>query len=150
MGTTNIQPPGPGHPLHELRLIEQRLESLTVEELAHLGRPNGPPARFLRVDGDMFVYQVMAKRVPAIHGDAAREMLQRGAKAGESKVEFQARLANEFSTMRTVQTCLKRTTVARNATHRIKIALVSEIPQNKVDTPELEGYSPPQRDGAVR
>ena len=96
--------------------VAERLEKLSMEELALIGRPKGRPTEFLHVKGDMFVYQVAGKRFDRHNLDEVRSLIKDKASDNEEQKK-ERNLALGKLLLKPLY--LSRKTVARNASERI-------------------------------
>lgn len=117
-------------------LIAERIAALSLEDLAALGRPRvgqGEP-KFLRTDGDLFIYQVRGQRIARAHADEARRLFgqMRRTEAGSKKIELEESLAKLFLK----ETAVGRKTVAANAVRRIAVQLKKDQQEKGLALPQ--------------
>lgn len=109
--------------------VAEYLANLTLLELAEIGRPTTPPkkpeAKFLRCEGDMFVYQVRGKKFHA-HDRLKVQSLMRPKGHTDEEIKASA-LSNAKALDKLLmrEASYTRKTIAANAVRRIVETLKS-------------------------
>lgn len=108
---------------HQMSTVADYLSQLTLEQLAEIGRPttpaNRPEARFVRCEGDKFIYNVRGKRFHA-HDKLTVQGLMRAKGQTEEQVKASALSnAKELDKLLLREVSYSRKTVAANAVRRI-------------------------------
>lgn len=104
-----------------LELAVEKIESLTMEELAQLGRPfTVNQVEFKHLDNGRFVYRLYGKRMSPHKADGVRQLWRKGQNLeGEAKEKQQAELNIAYADALERTLVLSKKTVAKNATQRL-------------------------------
>lgn len=107
----------------DMGVVAEYLANLTLNELAEIGRPTTPPkkpeARFLRCNGDQFIYQVRGKKFHA-HDRLKVQGLMRAKGHTDEEIKASALSnAKELDKLLLREVSYSRKVIASNAVRRI-------------------------------